>query len=93
MCVDVYMCVHVCVCMCHVYVHVYMCAYVYMCVCMCACVYMCMYVCLSVCVWGGGVRPTCSTIAVLELRNPPASASRVLGLKACTTTPSPPGEI
>jgi hypothetical protein len=25
--------------------------------------------------------------AVLELRNPPASASRVLGLKACTTTP------
>jgi hypothetical protein len=26
--------------------------------------------------------------AVLELRNPPASASRVLGLKACTTTPS-----
>jgi hypothetical protein len=26
--------------------------------------------------------------AGLELRNPPASASRVLGLKACTTTPS-----
>jgi hypothetical protein len=26
--------------------------------------------------------------AVLELRNPPASASQVLGLKACTTTPS-----
>jgi hypothetical protein len=25
--------------------------------------------------------------AGLELRNPPASASRVLGLKACTTTP------
>jgi hypothetical protein len=24
----------------------------------------------------------------LELRNPPASASRVLGLKACPTTPS-----
>jgi hypothetical protein len=24
----------------------------------------------------------------LELRNPPASASRVLGLKVCTTTPS-----
>jgi hypothetical protein len=24
--------------------------------------------------------------AVLELRNPPASASRVLGLKACATT-------
>jgi hypothetical protein len=26
--------------------------------------------------------------AGLELRNPPASASRVLGLKACATTPS-----
>jgi hypothetical protein len=26
--------------------------------------------------------------AGLELRNPPASASPVLGLKACTTTPS-----
>jgi hypothetical protein len=26
--------------------------------------------------------------AVLELRNPPASASQVLGLKACATTPS-----
>jgi hypothetical protein len=25
--------------------------------------------------------------AALELRNPPASASRVLGLKACATTP------
>jgi hypothetical protein len=25
--------------------------------------------------------------ASLELRNPPASASQVLGLKACTTTP------
>jgi hypothetical protein len=27
--------------------------------------------------------------AVLELRNLPVSASRVLGLKACTTTPGP----
>jgi hypothetical protein len=27
--------------------------------------------------------------AGLELRNPPVSASRVLGLKACTTTPGP----
>jgi hypothetical protein len=26
--------------------------------------------------------------AVLELRNPPASAFQVLGLKACATTPS-----
>jgi hypothetical protein len=28
----------------------------------------------------------CIALAVLELRNPPASASQVLGLKACTTT-------
>ena len=28
--------------------------------------------------------------AGLELRNPPASASRVLGLKACATTPRLP---
>jgi hypothetical protein len=27
--------------------------------------------------------------AGLELRNPPASAFRVLGLKACATTPGP----
>jgi hypothetical protein len=27
--------------------------------------------------------------AGLELRNPPSSASRVLGLRACTTTPGP----
>jgi hypothetical protein len=33
--------------------------------------------------------------AGLELRNPPASASRVLGLKACATTPghSPPANL
>jgi hypothetical protein len=30
----------------------------------------------------------CIALAVLELRNPPASASQVLGSKACTTTPS-----
>jgi hypothetical protein len=29
----------------------------------------------------------CIALAVLELRNLPASASRVLGLKACATTP------
>jgi hypothetical protein len=29
----------------------------------------------------------CVALAVLELRNPPASASQVLGLKACATTP------
>jgi hypothetical protein len=28
----------------------------------------------------------CVALAVLELRNPPASASRVLGSKACATT-------
>jgi hypothetical protein len=28
----------------------------------------------------------CIALAVLELRNPPVSVSRVLGLKACTTT-------
>jgi hypothetical protein len=31
--------------------------------------------------------------AGLELRNPPASASRVLGLKACTTTPGQTEQI
>jgi hypothetical protein len=29
----------------------------------------------------------CVALAVLELRKPPASASRVLGLKTCATTP------
>ena len=28
----------------------------------------------------------CVALAVLKLRNPPASASRVLGLKVCNTT-------
>jgi hypothetical protein len=48
--------------------------------------------------WGGGVETgfLCIILAVLELtfvdqaglelRNPPASASQVLGLKACATT-------
>jgi hypothetical protein len=31
--------------------------------------------------------------AGLELRNPPASASQVLGLKACTTTPGSTGTL
>jgi hypothetical protein len=31
--------------------------------------------------------------AGLELRNPPASASQVLGLQACATTARPGGEI
>jgi hypothetical protein len=29
----------------------------------------------------------CIALAILKLRNPPASASQVLGLKACATTP------
>jgi hypothetical protein len=31
----------------------------------------------------------CIALAGLELRNPPVSASEVLGLKACATTPGP----
>jgi hypothetical protein len=41
---------------------------------------------------GGGGFETgflCIALAVLKLRNPPASASRVLGLKVCVTTPGP----
>jgi hypothetical protein len=53
----------------------------------------------GVCVWGGGVLPisrqgfpSCPGThfvdqAGLELRNPPASASQVLGLKACALLP------
>jgi hypothetical protein len=38
---------------------------------------------------GGGFKTGffCVALAVLELKNPPASASQVLGLKARTTTP------
>jgi hypothetical protein len=54
--------------------------------------------CLFVCIFQAGF-PQCSPCfpgthsvdqAVLELRNPPASASQVLGLKVCTTTAQPP---
>jgi hypothetical protein len=54
--------------------------------------------------WGGGVRDRVSSLyspgypethfvdqAGLELRNLPASASRVLGLKACATMPGSQG--
>jgi hypothetical protein len=43
---------------------------------------------LCVCVGGGGVETgfLCITLAVLELGNPPVSASQVLGLKVCRTT-------
>jgi hypothetical protein len=35
----------------------------------------------------------CVDQAGLELRNPPASASRVLGLKACATTARPQSPV
>jgi hypothetical protein len=59
----------------------------------------CFFFVFVFCFGGGGVRdrvslcsPGCPGThsvdqAGLELRNPPASASRVLGLKACATTP------
>jgi hypothetical protein len=47
------------------------------CVCVCVCVYVCKY------------KYKCRTHSVdqagLDLRDPPASTSRVLGIKACTT--------
>jgi hypothetical protein len=53
-----------------------------------------LFVCLFVCFFETGFlySPGCPGThfvdqAGLELRNPPASASRVLGLKACATTP------
>jgi hypothetical protein len=41
--------------------------------------------CLFVCLFFE-TRFLCIALAGLELRNPPASASQVLGLKACATT-------
>jgi hypothetical protein len=56
--------------------------------------FICLSVCLSVCLCFFGVRvslcspETCSVVqADLQLRDPPASASQVLGLKACAITP------
>jgi hypothetical protein len=58
--------------------------------------YVCMYVCMYLFGFSGDRVSLCSPgcpgtnsvdQAGLELRNPPASASRVLGLKVCTTTP------
>jgi hypothetical protein len=55
----------------------------------------CLFVCLFVCLFFQDRVPLCSPgwsgthsvdQAGLELRNPPASASQVLGLKVCTTT-------
>ena len=45
----------------------------------------CLFVCLFVLFFETGF--VCITLGALELRNLPASASRVLGLKACTTIP------
>jgi hypothetical protein len=58
-------------------------------------VFVCLFVCLFVLVFLDMVSlcsPGCPGThfvdqAGLELRNPPASAARVLGLKACSTTP------
>jgi hypothetical protein len=59
-------------------------------------VFVCLFVCLFVCFWffdtGFFCSPGCPGThsvdqAGLELRSPPASASRVLGLKACATMP------
>jgi hypothetical protein len=52
-----------------------------MCVCVCVCVYGCLLVFFKT-----GFLCVCVALAGLELRNPPASTTQVLGLKACTTT-------
>jgi hypothetical protein len=60
------------------------------------CLFICLFVCLVGCFFRDQVSlcsPGCPGThsvdqAGLELRNPPASASQVLGLKACATTPS-----
>jgi hypothetical protein len=73
-----------------------------MCIYVCLCVQkLIVFVCLCLFVWFGLVfqdrvslcSPGCPGThsvdqAGFELRNPPASASRMLGLKACATTPS-----
>jgi hypothetical protein len=47
----------------------------------------CLFVCLFVCLCSSGCHGThCVDQAGLKLRNPPASASQVLGLKVCATT-------
>jgi hypothetical protein len=48
-----------------------------------------LFVCLFVCLFIYGFFERgflCVALAVLELRNPPASASQMLGLKVCATT-------
>jgi hypothetical protein len=65
-----------------------MCLYVFVCVCVCVCVYVCFRDKVSLC--SPGCPETHSVDqAGLKLRNLPASASHVLGLKACTTTARP----
>jgi hypothetical protein len=63
--------------------------------CVCVCTLLFLFVCLFCFVFRDRVSlcsPGCPGAhfvdqAGLELKNPPASASRVLGLKACVTTP------
>ena len=60
-------------------VYIYICMYIYVCVCVCINNFFLL-------IFETGFL--CVALAVLELRNLPASASRVLGLKACATMPS-----
>jgi hypothetical protein len=48
-----------------------------------------LFFCFFVFFWFFETGFLCVALAVLELRNPPAPASRVLGLKACATMPGP----
>ena len=56
--------------------------------CVCVCVCVCVYVCVCVCVCVYMLITHFVDQAGLELRNLPAPASQVLGLKVCATTPS-----
>jgi hypothetical protein len=49
--------------------------------------FVCLFVCFGFWFFETGFLCIALDQAGLELRNPPASASRVLGLKACTTMP------
>jgi hypothetical protein len=76
-CARVCVCVHVCMCTLYACVHVYTVYYIYVVV---------FRDRVSLC--SPGCPGTHSVDqAGLKLRNPPASASQVLGLKVCTTSP------
>jgi hypothetical protein len=78
--IHIYVCVYICTC---VYIYTYICV----CVCVCVCVFVFVFDFrdrVSLC--SPGCPGTHSVDqAGLELKNPPASASQVLGLKAYTT--------